>query len=107
MTSGLIPAIRSLLPVQVVDHDDPAALDVEDLHLFNAQVVNPNIVVASGGENGRDLLQPIEDDRLDDVSGMQDEVDAGERLARFLPEGCAVRRLVCIRNQSNQHACRV
>jgi hypothetical protein len=92
-----------VLSLEVVDHRDAPAVDVEDLHFLDPGVDNSEVVVPSRGEDGRDFLQPIKHNWVNNVSGMEDKIDTSERLARLLPEGRAFRGLVGVRDQSNQH----
>src|SRR5688572_10297001 len=61
---------QEVLPLRVVDHGDSLTLDIKDLHLLDARVYDSEVVVASRGQNGRDLLQPVKDDGVNDVSSV-------------------------------------
>ena len=67
---------------EVVYHADAPAFESDHLRVGEARVVE-DIVIAAGGEDGRELPAPIEHAAGDDVAAVEDEVNGREKLRRF------------------------
>ena len=66
-------------------HPDPHAVDIEELVLAHARIVE-DVVVAARDEHRRELLAPVDHGLHRDVSAVQDQVHAAQRIADLRPE---------------------
>src|SRR5438477_52248 len=67
---------RSILRLHVVDHSQPPAVDLQDLHRRHPWIAPEHVVVALRGQNRGDLLQPVQHHGMHDVASVEYQLHA-------------------------------
>ena len=85
---------RIVFRPHIVDHRDPEALNVEELHGLDAWILFAGlVVVAERGDDRRPFLTAVEYRGMDDIAGVQDQVGAGKGGADLVPEQLGITQM--------------
>src|SRR5712692_8329238 len=92
-----------VLGLHIVHHHEPPPVQLENLLVLDAAVDDPVVVVAAGSEDRCDLLQTIENQRVHDIAGVENQVNPTKRDVDLIPERDAAVGHMRVRDYANPH----